>query len=400
VAQLDAALTTLNQATYLGGSGGTDESVAIAIHPITGEVYVTGQTDSVESPGTDSTGFPGTAGGAQNEGGIFVARLNPDLTTLGQATYLGKGCEEAYPHAMAIASKSGDVYVAGEARANCSGTAGGAQPSNGGRMDVFVARLNANLTALAQATYLGAGGDERAIGVSIQPLTGDMYLTGFTDSSDFPGTAGGVQAESAGMGDAFLARLGGSLTTLKQATYLGGTRSDSASAVAIHPVTGELFVAGVTESLDFPGTAGGPQSEYGDGASDGFIARLSPDLRGSGSLLNSFVTFNPVTTTSSTSSPTSGCPAGVFRIKARLRNTSAHVLSHLRAEVATLTNGNLLKNADGGPGGVGAIMTIPAGGAYADGVLAPNEFVDVSFAICLTKKSAFDFFVDVFGTAE
>jgi hypothetical protein len=79
---LNATLTTLSQATYLGGSG-VDQGLALAIHPTSGEVLVAGFT-------LFSTNFPGTAGGAQPASGggedAFVARLTADLAGVGQPT--------------------------------------------------------------------------------------------------------------------------------------------------------------------------------------------------------------------------------------------------------------------------------------------------------------------------
>jgi hypothetical protein len=68
--------------------------------------------------------------------------------------------------------------------------------------------------------------------------------------------------------------------------------------------------------------------------------------------------------------------------------------------VTTLTNGNLLQNADGGPGGVGARLTVPQQEGFTDGVLSPEEFVDVPFIICVTAQAPFTFTVDVFGDVD
>jgi hypothetical protein len=65
--------------------------------------------------------------------------------------------------------------------------------------------------------------------------------------------------------------------------------------------------------------------------------------------------------------------------------------------VITLTNSNLLGNADDGPGGVGSPLSVPRGGGFLDGVLEPNESTDVPFIICLTNRNRFTFFVDVTG---
>lgn len=206
---MNASLTTLNQATYLGGSGG-EEADALVIHPTSNEVYAAGFTSS--------TNFPGTAGGAQatNSGGFdaFAARLNPALTTLNQASYLG-GSGTEHIVGLAIHSSTGEVYVAGSTSStDFPGTAGGVQQASGGGFaDVFVARLTPALTTLNQATYLGGNGNEPGFRPSlvIRPSIGEVYVAGATSSTDFPGTAGGAQATNGGNSDAFVARLSADL---------------------------------------------------------------------------------------------------------------------------------------------------------------------------------------------
>ena len=273
VARLNATLTTLSQATYLGGSG-EDWGYALAIHPTSGELFVAGQTNSGD--------FPGTTGGAQPAfGGVndaFVARLNATLTTLSQATYLG-GTGDDFGRALASHPTSGDVFVAGPTfSADFPGTAGGAQPASGGATDAFVARLNATLTTLSQATYLGGSGGDDGFALAIHPTSGEVFVAGATYSPNFPVTAGGAQSASGGAADAFVARLNATLTTLSQATYLGGSGEDWGYALAIHPTSGDVFVAGGTPSANFPGTAGGAQPASGGGA-DAFVAHLTADLK-------------------------------------------------------------------------------------------------------------------------
>jgi hypothetical protein len=70
-------------------------------------------------------------------------------------------------------------------------------------------------------------------------------------------------------------------------------------------------------------------------------------------------------------------------------------LTDLQVQVLTLTNGNVLQNADGGPGGLGATLTVPRGGGYADGVLDSGEAVEIPFVVCLQNRTPFQFFVDV-----
>jgi hypothetical protein len=272
VARLSATLTSDLQSTYLGGSD-WDEAHALAVHPSTGEVYVGGFTAS--------TDFPRTAGGAQaihgGEWDGFVARLSADLTQNLQSTYLGgRWNDEA--HALVIHPSTGEVYVAGETRStDFPHTACGAQASNGGGADAFVARLNSSLTQNFQSTYLGRGWDDAAHALVIHPSTGEVYVAGTTTATDFPHTAGEAQSIGSDYSSAFVVRLSADLTSNPQSTYLGGSGVNSASALAIHPSTGEVYVAGTTTATDFPHTAGGAQASNA-GGSDAFVARLAADL--------------------------------------------------------------------------------------------------------------------------
>jgi hypothetical protein len=108
-------------------------------------------------------------------------------------------------------------------------------------------------------------------------------------------------------------------------------------------------------------------------------------------LVNDLLTFEPLRARFRFTPDPTGCPAGFvgkFSFAARLTNSSERSLSDLVVIVTTLTNGNLLQNADGGPGGVGARLTVPQEDDLTDGVLSPDEFVDVPFIICLTQRQA------------
>ncbi|MBK9116980.1 MAG: SBBP repeat-containing protein [Betaproteobacteria bacterium] len=128
---------------------------------------------------------------------------------------------------------------------------------------------------LLQATYAGGSGGDIAYATAVD-AAGALYVAGSTASFNFPGTAGGAQASAAGGGDAFVAKLDRDLTSFVRVTYLGGSNAEVAQAMALD-AAGNVYVAGSTSSLNFPGTAGGAQAGAG-GAGDAFVARLSPDL--------------------------------------------------------------------------------------------------------------------------
>src|SRR5262249_31784830 len=114
----------------------------------------------------------------------------------------------------------------------------------GGIEDAFVTELNAAGNDLVYSEYLGGTGDDLGNGIGIDTL-GNIYVVGFTSSTDFP-TVSPVQASNAGGAhDAFVAKLTGASFTY--ATYLGGTLDDAAMAVAADS-SGNAYVVGTTTS--------------------------------------------------------------------------------------------------------------------------------------------------------
>ncbi|HPK65064.1 MAG TPA: hypothetical protein PKX99_00655, partial [Thermoanaerobaculia bacterium] len=274
VARLSGDLTVLRQSTYLGGGGERDDdniyTMALAAN---GDVLVGGFTNSANLPGTAGGAQPAHSGGSYDG---FVTRLAGDLTVLHQSTYLG-GSGNDYAYALALAT-NGDVLVGGETySSDLPGATGGAQPAIGGGSDGFVTRLSGDLTVLQQSTYLGGSYEDSIRALSLA-ANGDVLVGGTTGSSDLPGAAGGAQpSNGGGDSDGFVARLAGDLTALQQSTYLGGSGEDDVIALAL-AANGDVLAGGTTASTDLPGTAGGAQPNSG-GSRDGFVARLTGDLR-------------------------------------------------------------------------------------------------------------------------
>lgn len=117
--------------------------------------------------------------------------------------------------------------------------------------------------------------------------------------------------------------------------------------------------------------------------------------------VDSLVTFTPLPSIYRTVTNTTGYSAGFagkFIFTAQLTNKpDSPAMPGLDVFVQRLTNGNLLQNADYGPRGVGAALTVAKSGDFADHVLGPRDVVDVAFSICLKDTEPFNFFVDVLG---
>ncbi|MGH7335382.1 MAG: SBBP repeat-containing protein, partial [Candidatus Rokuibacteriota bacterium] len=126
------------------------------------------------------------------------------------------------------------------------------------------------------STFLGRiGGD--AIAALALDGTGNVYVAGVTSSPDFPGVdSGSADSSFAGNHEGFVAKLDGTLSTILAATFLGGSNTDSAQALALDG-TGNVYVAGVTLSADFPGVDGGSaDSSFAGG--EVFVAKLDGTL--------------------------------------------------------------------------------------------------------------------------
>jgi hypothetical protein len=121
-------------------------------------------------------------------------------------------------------------------------------------------------------------------------------------------------------------------------------------------------------------------------------------------IVNNLVIFQPIESTFTFTPNSAGsldtALGGTFSFDARLVNASDQSLTLLAIQVTTLTNDNLLQNADGGPGGDNARLTVPQQGGFTDGVLSPDEFVDVPFIICLQERQPVQFVVDVLGVVD
>ena len=117
--------------------------------------------------------------------------IDPDLDTLMASTLWG-GRSNEYAKSMAL-DAAGNVYVAGFTYSRDFPTTGGSYDRHtGGMFDVFVSKFNANLTELRASTYLGGRSSSTATSLLLDG-TGNVYLTGWTESPDFPTTQRGLQ---------------------------------------------------------------------------------------------------------------------------------------------------------------------------------------------------------------
>ncbi len=121
------------------------------------------------------------------------------------------------------------------------------------------------------ADYLGGTGFDTALGTAMD-ATGAVYVTGYTESAEFPLVAP-AQAALSGDADAFVSKLSPDGSLLVYSTFFGGTGLDAGADVAVDSA-GAAFVSGLTDSADFP-VAAAFQGSSG-GGQDGFLVKLNP----------------------------------------------------------------------------------------------------------------------------
>jgi hypothetical protein len=251
-------------ATHMGGSG-SDAGTGIAVDAA-GNVYVAGIATSANFPTMNA--LQANSGGAAD---AFIAKLNSSGSQLLFSTYIGATSSDAAT-SLAIDS-SGNAYVTGVTTSRNWQTANALQANHGGGLfDVFVAKFNTVTHQLVYATYMGGGGEDRAFRVAVD-AAGNAYITGDTDSTNFPTVNALQSSHSGGATDAFVAKLNATGSALVYSTYLGGGGIDGGTALAVNGA-GEAYVTGFTGSKNFPAVS--PlQAENGGGAFDGFIAKLN-----------------------------------------------------------------------------------------------------------------------------
>lgn len=336
-----SATPRIDYATYLGGIY-TDTGAAIAVDS-SGAAYVAGTTDSPDFPLTSTAfGVPdlnqncafvtklnatGTAidfsiclanASAEAMGldasaniyllvvaldafesptGYTLVKLDPGANTVLYNVPVG-----GLPEAIAV-DGSGNVYVTGSAFAGLPTTPGAYQPEvapgdscpnaiptpvgTGPCPDAFVMKYSPSGDVI-YVTYLGGSGRDDAHAIAVDSA-GDAWIAGETVSPNFPTTANALSSTFHGeidlgplqFGDGFVAELDPTGTKLLYSTYLGGSAADGALGIAVD-AAGSAYVAGGTQSADFPVTPGSLQTSYTGGTGEpclgcgnGFVAKFA-----------------------------------------------------------------------------------------------------------------------------
>lgn len=328
VTVLNSTGSGLIYSTYLPGvgwdipEGAVTDAIAV---DSSGNAYVTGPAgpNFVTTAGAFQPAYPGTRNNYYLGGTTvaFLAKIDPQLSgssSLVYATFLG-GSGGSTPTIGAPVGDAGTgIAVDGSGNAYLTGftwstnfptTPGAFQQANSGGEDMFIAKLNPSLNgsvSLAYSTYLGGKGNDGYVscnpyyqtynsqggpGIAVDG-SGDVYVTGTTESSNFPTTKGAFDTRYQGSGDAFVTKLNAEGTGLVYSTYLGGKNLDGGSSIAVDS-SGNAYVTGWTLSTNFP-TYNPIQSQKASGTdsngktnSDVFVTTLN--ATGSGLLFSTYL---------------------------------------------------------------------------------------------------------------
>jgi hypothetical protein len=287
--------SSLIYSTYIAGTGGEYGNGVVA--DAAGNAYVAGFTDSTDFPTANPLqSAPGNAAGT-----AFLTRI--DTTKVGAASLIfstyfgGNGANAANPvglgygdEAWGVATDSSQhAYLVGATSSTnspatfiTSATAyQPAPPAGNTQSSVFVSNIDTTAGSLVYSTYLAGSTEDIGYAITLGP-SNVAYVTGTTGSTDFPvvPNPGAFDTTGAASGKAFVTLVvvdgtKSGAASVPYSTYLGGTSGNIGYGIKAD-VSGNAYVAGTTDSSDFPLTPGPLQATLLDTDGDAFIAKLNP----------------------------------------------------------------------------------------------------------------------------
>jgi len=269
ISVLTSAGSHLTYSTYLGGSG-YESAVGISLGT-DAAAYVVGRSWSEDFPTLNP--YQAAKGGGKFD--TVVLALTPTGSALTYSTYLG-GSGLDWGSGISLGTDA-TAYLTGFTTSTDFPMENAYQAVyGGGDNDIFVTALDSAGSALAYSSYLGGSEDDRGSGISLG-TDATAYISGYTDSTDFPVENAYQAAYGGGDADIFVTAFNSAGTGLVYSTYLGGGRDDRGNGISLG-TDDTAYVVGYTDSSDFP--TKNPYQSSGSWDEDGFVSRftLAPDL--------------------------------------------------------------------------------------------------------------------------
>lgn len=267
VAKLNAG-AKLEYSSYLGGDN-SDYGYAIAVDK-TGNAYIGGYTQSANFP-LQNAYQPSLKGAGDG----FISKIKADGSGLIWSTLLG-GDDLDSVKSLAI-NAAGDAFVTGSTSSLNFPTVKAIQPTikqTKNPYDAFVTRIAADGSKLDFSTYLGGDDNEYGYGIGLDAV-GNIYIAGFTYSTDFP-VVNALQSQLItgpfSTSDGFVTKLNADGSAIGYSTYLGGSDYEFILGLAVD-AAGNAFVTGYTYSPDYPVTPNAPRKQIA--RADVFLTKLA-----------------------------------------------------------------------------------------------------------------------------
>lgn len=249
--------------TYLGGSS-WDRSYGVAVDKM-GNAYVTGLTRSADFP--LQSPYDGSFGGQWD---VYVSKMSASGNELLYSTFLG-GISDEWSMAIAVGS-SGNAYITGRANNSDFPLQNPYDGSYNGRTDVFISVLSPSGNSLLFSTFLGGSGYDEGRGIAVDSL-GNAFVTGWTQSTDFPVQNPYDGSFNGGSYDVFVSKISPTGSNLDYSTLLGGNDIDCGNGIAVD-TSGNAYVVGRTWSTNFP-VQNSYDGIFNGGEYDAFVSKLS-----------------------------------------------------------------------------------------------------------------------------
>ena len=258
--------------TFLGGSW-DDGGWGLAVDG-EGNAYVVGGARSLDFPTTP--GAFSRSAGQPTAGNGWVTKFDARGQVV-WSTFFGGNQTSDQVSGVAV-DAAGRVCIGGIARVESFPTTPGAydRSFHFGNGDAFVACLNETGSGLVYSTFLGGSDYDFATSIAID-TSGAVWVMGITASADFPTTPDAFDGSPGGMDDVFLAEISPDGSRLLYSTFLGGSQRDDAFQMVLDG-SGSPYIAGYTESPDFP-TTPGALAPVKSGGVDGFVTKFEPGGR-------------------------------------------------------------------------------------------------------------------------
>jgi hypothetical protein len=253
--------------------GGAAEDIVDRVKVVNGAVYLAGTTCSTNFPVVNA--LQPAMHGVNCDG--FLTKMSGDGASVIYSTYFG-GNNSDRIRGLSVAA-TGAVFVAGWTHSTDFPTTPGAfSRTLAGAPDSFVAKISSDGEALLYSTLVGGSANDLVYDLAVN-AAGEALVTGETDSPDYPTTPGAIVGSINGLRDVLITKFAANGGNLVYSTYFGGSGYTEVGLGAAFDGTGNAWVVGQTDSVNWP-VMGAFQPSLGNTFNpqigDGFVVSLTP----------------------------------------------------------------------------------------------------------------------------